>query len=73
MKESEYEIYFTLCSGAVFRKLLKLQDIIFRFMPDGAFGEMGAKDGFYQPVPFNGGVCPDAGCDREERCQNPSV
>lgn len=43
MKESEYEIYFTLCSGAVFRKLLKLQDIIFRFMPDGAFGEMGGK------------------------------
>ena len=62
MKESEYEIYFTLCSGAVFRKLLKLQDIIFRFMSDGAFGEMGgAKDGFYQPVPFNGGACPDAG------------
>ncbi len=43
MKESEYEIYFTLCSGAVFRKLLKLQDIIFRFMPDGAFGEMGGQ------------------------------
>lgn len=39
--ERRYEIYFTSWSGTVFRKLLKLQDIIFRFMPERAFGEMG--------------------------------